>query len=325
MDPKQLRIVFMGTPGFAVESLRALVEGGYHVVGVITAPDKPAGRGLRMTETAVKHYAHSCDLPLLQPEKLKDPLFLQQLTALEADLQVVVAFRMLPEVVWAMPPRGTFNLHASLLPQYRGAAPLNWAIINGETETGVTTFLLSHEIDTGKILFREKEAIAPEDTAGDLHDRLMIKGARLVVKTLDALASGHYTPVAQEELMAHTGELKAAPKIFREDMHIVWNYPAEKVRNLIRGLSPWPAAWTTLKNLVQGGDTELKLFMADTGEVLPEGTLPGTLRSDGKSRLAIACGDRWLEVTDLQLAGKKRLKVREFLRGFTAPENYRAR
>lgn len=322
MDPKQLRIVFMGTPGFAVESLRALVEGGYHVVGVITAPDKPAGRGLRMTETAVKQYALSCDLPLLQPEKLKDPLFLQQLTALEADLQVVVAFRMLPEVVWAMPPRGTFNLHASLLPQYRGAAPLNWAIINGETETGVTTFLLSHEIDTGKILFREKEPIAQDDTAGNLHDRLMVKGARLVLKTVDALAAGNYSPISQEELLAETGELKAAPKIFRHDMHIDWKARAEQVRNLIRGLSPWPAAWTTLRHRETGAETEMKVFMAETGNPAGEESLTGTLRPDGKESLEVLCSDRWLRITDLQLAGKKRMKTGEFLRGFQGVDNY---
>ncbi len=205
----------MGTPEFAVESLKALVENGYNVVGVITAPDKPAGRGLKLVETAVKQYAVKQGLPVLQPEKLKNPEFLGQLASLAPDLQVVVAFRMLPEVVWTLPPLGTFNLHASLLPQYRGAAPLNWAVINGETESGVTTFLLSHEIDTGKIIFREKEPIAPEDTAGDLHDRLMVKGARLVLKTVDALASGDYTPINQEELLAEAGVLKVSAENFQ--------------------------------------------------------------------------------------------------------------
>lgn len=324
MDPKQLRIVFMGTPEFAVESLQSLVEGGYNVVGVITAPDKPAGRGLKMSETAVKQYAVKAGLPVLQPEKLKNPEFLAQLTSLAPDLQVVVAFRMLPEVVWTMPPLGTFNLHASLLPQYRGAAPLNWAVINGETETGVTTFLLSHEIDTGKILFREKESIAPEDTAGDLHDRLMIKGALLVMKTVDALASGEYTPVSQEELLAEAGALKTAPKIFREDMRIDWSQPAETIRNRVRGLSPWPAAWTTLRHQETGAETEMKIFMAETGNPVGEGTLPGTLNSDGKNSLEVACGDRWLRITDLQLAGRKRMTAQEFLRGFQQISAYTA-
>lgn len=314
----------MGTPEFAVESLKGLVENGYNMVGVITAPDKPAGRGLKMAETAVKKFAVQSGLPVLQPEKLKNPAFLEELSALKADLQVVVAFRMLPEAVWAMPSLGTFNLHASLLPQYRGAAPLNWAIINGEKETGVTTFLLSHEIDTGKILFREREPIAPEDTAGDLYDRLMVKGARLVLKTVDSLAAGNYTPIPQEKLLADAGVLKAAPKIFREDMRIDWNQPAETIRNLVRGLSPWPAAWTILRHRETGTETEMKIFMAETGNPAGEGTLPGALNSDGKNSLEVACGDRWLRITDLQLAGKKRMKTEEFLRGFHQISEYTA-
>ena len=324
MDPKQLRIVFMGTPEFAVESLKGLVENGYNMMGVITAPDKPAGRGLKMAETAVKKFAVQSGLPVLQPEKLKNPAFLEELSALKADLQVVVAFRMLPEAVWAMPSLGTFNLHASLLPQYRGAAPLNWAIINGEKETGVTTFLLSHEIDTGKILFREKEPVLPGETVGELHDRLMVKGARLVVKTVDTLAAGNYSPISQEELLAEAGMLKAAPKIFREDMRIDWNQPAETIRNLVRGLSPWPAAWTILRHRETGTETEMKIFMAENGNPAEEGTLPGTLRSDGKKRLEVLCRDRWLQITDLQLAGKKRMKTEEFLRGFHQISEYTA-
>ena len=231
---------------------------------------------------------------------------------------------MLPEVVGARPRLGTFNLHASLLPQYRGAAPLNWALINGETETGATTFLLSHEIDTGKILFRERENIGYEDSVGDLHDRLMVRGARLVLKTVDALASGAYTPIPQEELMANGGPLKTAPKIFREDMHPDWKAPAERIRNLIRGLSPWPAAWTTLRNGETGAETEMKIFRADTGGPLPPGTLPGRISSDGKNSLEIACGDHWLRITDLQLAGRKRMNASEFLRGFNHPDHWRA-
>jgi len=348
MEARKLRIVFMGTPEFAVESLRALVESGHQVVGVVTAPDRPAGRGLKVSESAVKKYAVSVGLPVLQPEKLKNPGFLRQLAALNPDLQVVVAFRMLPEVVWAAPRLGTFNLHASLLPQYRGAAPLNWALIHGETETGVTTFLLSHEIDTGQILFREKEPIHPSDTVGDLHDRLMLRGARLVVKTVEALATGDYAPVPQEALISAAGALKAAPKIFREDMHISWNAPAEQVRNLIRGLSPWPAAWTTLRHRAGTAHMEMKIYGAETGAPgvpstpgetntpgASQGPLktgapaettipPGTIRTDGKRYLEVACADGWLRITDLQLSGRKRMKTEEFLRGFPGAEEFRA-
>ncbi len=319
MDPKQARIIFMGTPEFAVESLKALVENGYKVVGVITAPDKPAGRGLKVAEAAVKKYAAGRGLPVLQPEKLKNQEFLDHLRLLKPDLQVVVAFRMLPEVVWNLPPLGTFNLHASLLPQYRGAAPLNWVLINGETESGVTTFLLSHEIDTGRIIFQEKEPIFPDDSVGDLHDRLMVQGARLVLKTVDALARGECKPVGQEEMPGSDGQLKTAPKLTRESTQIRWNWTAEKIRNLIRGLSPYPAAWTLL-HLPQGKQTEMKIFRAQTGD--PVGSVsPGTLRTDGKSFLAIACSDRWLHISNLQLAGKKRMNAEEFLRGFHEPEN----
>ena len=321
MDPKKVRIVFMGTPDFAVESLRALVENQYHVVGVITAPDKPAGRGRKFTEPAVKSYAVSVGLPVLQPEKLKNPEFLEELEALKADLQIIVAFRMLPEVVWSMPPMGTFNLHGSLLPQYRGAAPLNWAVINGEKETGVTTFLLSHEIDTGRIIFSEKTPIGDDETVGDIHDRLMVTGARLVLKTVDALALGDVTPVPQEALIADPGLMKPAPKLFRETMRIDWSGHAPEVRNLIRGLSPYPAAWTTIEHKDAGTSTEVKIFYAQLSNGDP--AAPGTIQTDGRKFLKVACGEGWLNITELQLSGKKRMKTDEFLRGFQQVGQYK--
>ena len=321
MDPKQLRIIFMGTPGFAVESLKALVENHYQVVAVITAPDKPAGRGQNLSEPAVKVYAREKQIPVLQPEKLKNPEFLETLKGFRADLQIVVAFRMLPEVVWDMPPLGTFNLHGSILPNYRGAAPLNWAVINGEKETGVTTFQLSHEIDTGKVLFMERTLIGEDETVGDIHDRLMVTGARLVLKTVDALAGGAVDPVPQEKLMDGTAELKPAPKMFRDDLRIPWDKPAKEVWNFIRGLSPYPAAWTTFVNLISGKSTEVRIFLARPvqGEYAPS----GTIKSDGKTILEAACGEGWLSVTDLQISGRKRMKVEEFLRGFQKPQDYR--
>lgn len=315
MAPKEIRIVFMGTPDFAVESLKALVENGYNVVGVITAPDKPAGRGRQLSESAVKQYATQQSLRVLQPEKLKNPEFIAELESLKADLQIVVAFRMLPEIVWSMPPMGTFNLHGSLLPQYRGAAPLNWAVINGETETGVTTFLLSHEIDTGRIMFQEKIEIAENDTVGDLHDRLMIIGAGLVLKTVDALAGGNVEAIDQEHLIDNPERIKHAPKIFKDDCRIDWTRDTESVRNLIRGLSPYPAAWTELEHPVKGEVMTAKIFAATRDNTsLP--AAPGTLQTDGKKFLKIACPDGWLSVTDIQLSGKKRMKTDELLRGF---------
>lgn len=320
MDPKKLRIIFMGTPGFAVESLKTLVENGYEIVAVITAPDKPAGRGRKLTETAVKQYAIQGGIPVLQPEKLRNPQFLEQLTELNADLQVVVAFRMLPEVVWNMPRLGTFNLHASLLPQYRGAAPLNWAVINGEEKTGITTFLLSHEIDTGHILFQEETAIGSAETVGDLHDRLMVAGAKLVVRTVDALGKGAVNPVAQSVLIRDGREIRLAPKLFRDSMHIDWSKPAEEVRNLIRGLSPFPAAWSMLVNSSSGAEQEMKVFYAE--RTVGDPAAPGTIRSDGKKYLHVACGDGWLTLTDIQLSGKKRMKTDEMLRGFQAQGDF---
>ncbi|MGQ7870525.1 methionyl-tRNA formyltransferase [Sunxiuqinia sp. sy24] len=311
MTGKDSRIVFMGTPDFAVTSLAALVENDYHIVGVITAPDKPAGRGRKLQESAVKKYASEKGLRVLQPEKLKNPAFIEELESLKADLQVVVAFRMLPEIVWRMPRLGTFNLHGSLLPQYRGAAPLNWAVINGEKETGVTTFLLSHEIDTGAILFHKKTPIHANDTVGDIHDRLMVIGAQLVVKTVDALAEGDYTPLEQDEIQ--TAELKPAPKIFKDDCRIDWSNSGEQIRNLIRGLSPYPAAWTELQD-DKGQSLALKIFFAELEEAA--NLVPGTIESDEKTYLKIAAADAWLNITDLQLSGKKRMKTEDFLRGY---------
>lgn len=304
----------MGTPDFAVASLKALVDGGYKVVGVITAPDKPAGRGNKLTESAVKKYAVENNLKILQPEKLKNPDFIEELQNLKADLQVVVAFRMLPEVVWNMPPLGTFNLHGSLLPQYRGAAPLNWAVINGETKTGVTTFLLDHEIDTGKIIFKKETPIGENETVGEVHDRLMEIGAKLVVETVEAIAEGNIQPISQTDLIDENA-IKHAPKIFKEDCKIDWNKDSESIRNLIRGLSPYPTAWSNLINKKTGTEIQAKIFFAKkTGSKKVD--LPGTINSDGKTFLRIACGNGWLEITDLQLAGKKRMKTDEFLRGF---------
>jgi methionyl-tRNA formyltransferase len=324
MHPKEIRIVFMGTPDFAVESLKALVENGYQVVGVITAPDKPAGRGRQLSESAVKQYAVQQNLKVLQPEKLKNPEFIAELASLKADMQIVVAFRMLPEVVWNMPSLGTFNLHGSLLPQYRGAAPLNWAIINGETETGVTTFLLSHEIDTGKIIFKEKIAIHENDTVGDIHDQLMVIGANLVLKTVDALAEGNVQPTDQDELIESQSYMKHAPKIFKDDCRVDWTRDTESVRNLIRGLSPYPTAWTELENSTTGEVLTAKIFAATRdNSSLP--AAPGTLQTDGRKFIRIACPDGWLSLTDIQLSGKKRMKTEELLRGFHDLQHWRVK
>lgn len=301
-----MRIVFMGTPDFAVASLRRLVGAGCNVVAVVTAPDKPAGRGGHLQQSAVKQYATSVGLPVLQPEKLKNAEFLEELRGYRADLQVVVAFRMLPEVVWAMPPKGTFNLHASLLPQYRGAAPINWAVINGETVTGVTTFFIQHEIDTGPLLFQETQPIRPDDTAGTLHDRLMEQGADLVLRTVRAIESGDYREIPQPD----AGEnLKKAPKIFRETCEIRWNQPAETIRNFVRGLAPYPAAWTTLAG------KNCKVFRVASVAGGAQGGEPGLLETDHRTYLRFRCADGWVAVEDLQLEGKKRMGIEEFLRG----------
>ena len=310
----------MGTPEFAVASLKALVENGYHVVGVVTAPDRPSGRGLQMNQSDVKKYALSQGLPLLQPEKLKEEHFLRELKSLQADIQIIVAFRMLPEVVWKMPPLGTFNLHGSLLPCYRGAAPLNWAIINGDQETGVTTFLLKQEIDTGNILFQEKIPIGPEENLGDIHDKLMIIGAKLVLKTVDAIADDSIKPVPQSPLTIEPHRLHA-PKIFKENCKIDWSKPAISINNLIRGLSPYPSAWTNFK--VNESETAVKIFKASVENVTHQFS-SGTILSDNKNYFKIACGDGFLHILDLQLAGKKRLEIAPFLRGFPNAGNYRA-
>ncbi len=305
-----MKIVFMGTPDFAVASLEALLDAGENVVAVITAPDKPAGRGQKMQSSAVKTFAIKHHIPVLQPLKLKDPFFLKELKAFDADLQVVVAFRMLPEVVWNMPPKGTINLHASLLPQYRGAAPINHAIINGEKVTGVSTFFLTHEIDTGNILFSEKVSILPEDTAGDLHDKLMMVGAQLLTRTVKALAQGNVKETVQPK---DDGNLKQAPKIFKENCEINWEQPTQKVNDLIRGLSPYPTAYTTLHDKV------LKVFKS-TPEITEVPEAPGTLISDGKTFIKFACPDGYIRIEDLQLQGKKRMKTEDFLRGYRFPE-----
>ncbi|MGN6179750.1 MAG: methionyl-tRNA formyltransferase [Mucilaginibacter sp.] len=302
-----MRIVFMGTPQFAVTALDELIKAGCNIVGVVTAPDKPAGRGKKLSQSAVKEYALAHDLKVLQPEKLKDEAFLQELRALNADLQVVVAFRMLPEVVWNMPPRGTINLHASLLPQYRGAAPINWVLINGEAESGVTTFFLKHDIDTGDLLFTEKVTLTGHETAGELHDRLMAKGAGLLVKTVKAVESGRYSEIPQSEL-AEGIELKHAPKIFKEDGNIQWNNSVHAIYNLIRGLSPIPGAYTQLN------DKTLKIYQAKVQEADP-GIFPGGFLTDNKTFLKFAARDGFISVTDVQLEGKKRMGIEEFLRG----------
>jgi methionyl-tRNA formyltransferase len=299
------RIIFMGTPEFAVASLAAILHAGYNVVAVITAPDKPAGRGMQLTESAVKKFAREKDLPILQPEKLKAPAFLDELRALAADLQIVVAFRMLPELVWNMPPMGTVNLHGSLLPQYRGAAPINWAVINGETETGVTTFKLQQEIDTGNILLQDRFAIGPAETAGEVHDRMKEIGARLLVLTIDGLSAGTLHDIPQPT----TATLKHAPKIFTETCRIDWTEPVIKIYNLIRGLSPFPAAFTDLDGKL------LKIYRAELDPAPP--TLPpGQSETDNKSFLRFAAADGYLRVTDIQLEGKRRMTIADFLRGY---------
>ena len=300
------RIVFMVTPEFAVPSLDALVKAGCNIVGVVTAPDKPAGRGMQLTQSAVKQYAVEHNLKVLQPVKLKDPDFIAELASLQADLQVVVAFRMLPEIVWNMPSKGTINLHGSLLPQYRGAAPINWAVINGEKETGVTTFKLQHAIDTGDIMMQERFAIGENETAGEVHDRMKLIGADLLVKTVQAIEEGTATEIPQP---AQTGDLKHAPKIFTETCQINFNDTVEAVHNLVRGLAPFPAAFTTLNN------KKLKVF-AVTKELTAHQQVNGHYETDGKSFLKFACADGYVHVQDIQLEGKKRMDIRSFLAGY---------
>lgn len=314
MNKEDLRIVYMGTPDFAVESLRCLVEGGYHVVGVITMPDKPAGRGHKIQFSPVKQYALEHNLPLLQPEKLKDEAFIKALKAWQADLQIVVAFRMLPEVVWSMPRYGTFNLHASLLPQYRGAAPINWAVMNGDTETGITTFFLKQEIDTGEIIQQVKIPIADTDDVGIVHDKLMMLGGKLVIETVDAIINGTVKSIPQEDMTA--GEtLRPAPKIFKDTCRIDWNNTVKKTFDHIRGLSPYPAAWTELHQ--PDAETPIAVKIFQTAKIIKDHDCQaGSIMTDGKSFLHVAVADGYIDIKSLQLPGKKRLATEELLRGF---------
>jgi methionyl-tRNA formyltransferase len=310
MDLKELKIIFMGTPEFAVASLDALVNAGCNIVGVVTAPDKPAGRGMKLTESAVKKYAVEHSLKVLQPEKLKSPSFIEELESLEADLQIVVAFRMLPEVVWNMPPMGTINLHGSLLPHYRGAAPINWAVINGEKETGVTTFKLKHEIDTGDILLQERFAIGEDETAGEVHDRMKEIGAALLVETVKGLAEDKLEEVPQSSIVHGPSSIvKHAPKIFTETCRIDWNKSADEIHNLVRGLSPFPGAFSVLH------DKMLKVYRSSK-ELVAHNQQPGEIVSDGKTYLKYACGNGYVHILDLQLEGKKRMNTADFLRGY---------
>ncbi|MCO4292219.1 methionyl-tRNA formyltransferase [Solitalea sp. MAHUQ-68] len=308
-----MKIVFMGTPEFAVASLDILVSNNYDVAAVVTVPDKPAGRGQQLSESAVKKYAVEKGIKVLQPEKLRNPDFIAELQSLNADLFIVVAFRMLPEVVWTMPSKGTFNLHGSLLPQYRGAAPINWAVINGDHETGVTTFFLKHEIDTGNIIFNVHTPITDQDNAGTIHDRLMEIGAELVLKTVKAIENNEVIAKTQDDVIAELGlqpsDLRHAPKIFKDDCKIDWNQSTEKIFNLIRGLSPYPTAFTELNGL------GLKIFKVEK-ELENHGKTPGEVVSDGKKFLKFTTDDGYINVLELQLQGKKRMTTEDFLRGY---------
>lgn len=317
MKKEDLRIVYMGTPDFAVESLRRLVEGGYNVVGVITMPDKPIGRHqTELQASPVKRYALEQGLRVLQPEKLKDPTFLEELRSLQADLQIVVAFRMLPEAVWAMPRLGTFNLHAALLPQYRGAAPINWAIINGDEQTGITTFFLDHEIDTGSVIQRVPVPILDTDNAEDVHDKLMLLGADLVVETVDNILADRVTPIPQSEL--ETDEpLRPAPKIFKDTCRIDWSVGVKRAYDFVRGLSPYPAAWT---ELVSGNKrTVLKVYATEKEFCTPSAPI-GSVLSTKTNELKVALADGYLHLKTIQIAGKKRMEVADFMRGYRLEE-----
>jgi methionyl-tRNA formyltransferase len=311
MDKKP-RIVFMGTPAFAVASLEALLAAKMNVVGVVTAPDKPGGRGMQLQESAVKQFALANNLPILQPEKLKAPEFFEALSAWTPDLQVVVAFRMLPEKIWSFPPMGTLNVHGSLLPQYRGAAPINWALMNGEKETGVTTFQLQHAIDTGNILLQDRIAISENMTAGELHDTMMVVGANLLVKTLHGLMNNSIQSVPQSEAL-ESMEIKHAPKIFTKDCEINWDLSVEQVHNHIRALAPFPGAITKVDGKI------VKLYSTHTEAGLPK-ELPGTFVTDGKTFAKFACKNGYLNINDIQWEGKKRMPIANFLRGYRKPD-----
>lgn len=328
MKKEDLRIVFLGTPEFAVESLDLLVKEGFNIAGVVTMPDKPAGRGHRMFESPVKLYAKQHGLKLMQPAKLKDPEFIKELQEIDADLFIVIAFRMLPEIVWQMPRLGTFNLHAALLPRYRGAAPINWAVINGDTETGVTTFFLKHEIDTGDIISQERVEILPTDNVGDVHDKLMHLGARLTLDTVNHILKGDLTTIPQEKLIGQGEEASLAPKIFKETCRIDWSKPAVNVHNLVRGLSPYPCAWTELhdasapegKALYNIKILETRVVESDEAQSAAPGSISG-----GDRHLTVICGDGAVEILRLQPAGKKAMTASEFLRGARMPESAVAR
>ncbi len=320
MKKEDLRIVYMGTPDFAVEPLKQLVEHGFNVVGVITMPDKPMGRHQNTLQpSAVKQYAVTQGLRILQPEKLKDEGFVEELRGLKADLQIVVAFRMLPQVVWQMPRLGTFNLHASLLPRYRGAAPINWAIINGDKETGITTFFLKHEIDTGEVIQQVRVPIEETDNVEAVHDKLMYKGGELVLETVENILKDNVHPIPQEEMMQGEEDLLPAPKIFKETCRINWNQSTKRVYDFVRGLSPYPAAWTEMQG-ANGAVTGLKIYQTELPQLftvaeLGAGIVPGTVVTDGKSVFKVATQDGWVLLRELQLNGKKRMKVADFLRG----------
>lgn len=319
MDKNDLRIVFMGTPEFAVASLEALVEGGYNVVGVVTAADKPAGRGKKIRYSAVKEYALDKGLKLLQPEKFKEGSFLSDLKELQADLQIVVAFRMLPESVWNMPPLGTFNLHASLLPQYRGAAPINHAIINGETKTGLTTFFLDKKIDTGRIILQKEISITKSDNAGSLHDRMMLAGAKLILETVDILLEGKSDTVDQKEMIIENGELKAAPKIFKEDCVIDWTMSAKSIYDFIRGLSPYPTATTILKT-EKSKPIYIKVFSSDVEFANHDQEIGKVAIKNNELRVAVKEG--FVILKEVQQAGKRRMPVSDFVRGLAVDEGF---
>ena len=326
MTKEELKIVFFGTPEFAVESLSRLVDGGYNVAAVVTMPDKPAGRGRQLQQSDVKRYAVEHGLPVLQPVSLKDEAFIEELRSIGAQLFIVIAFRMLPEAVWLMPPLGTFNLHASLLPRYRGAAPINWAVMNGDTETGVTTFFLKHEIDTGDVIQQQACPIGRHDNVEVVYDRLMTMGADMVLETVDSIIAGTVKPIPQDQLLTASQQPTPAPKIFKETCRINWSRPAEALYNHIRGLSPYPAAWTTLTDEDGNELTTLKLFETSepTAFIQNERPVPGTIIADRKT-LRVACGDGWLQVLTLQQSGKKRMDTDAFLRGFTITSKMRCR
>ncbi|MDL2257449.1 methionyl-tRNA formyltransferase [Bacteroidales bacterium OttesenSCG-928-I14] len=315
MDKKDLKIVYLGTPDFAVEPLRALIDGGYNLIAAVTMPDKPKGKHHSVLQPSpVKEYALSQNIPVLQPENLKDPAFIEQLRTLNADIQIVVAFRMLPEIVWNMPRLGTFNLHASLLPQYRGAAPINWAIINGEKETGITTFFLTHEIDTGKVIDQVKVPIAETDNVEIVHDKLMCLGAELVVKTVDDILNDRVNPIAQEDMASFDSEnLKPAPKIFKETCKINWNMTTDEIYNFVRGLSPYPAAWTEL-TAPNGNILNLKIYEVEKVNQASD-LQPATVVSDGKRHLDVKTKDGFIRLRNIQLTGKKRMDTAAFLAG----------